>query len=72
VLDDIAIPTLLINAQDDPFLTENCHPVDLARESSVFTLDLPAHGSHVGFVDLHHSGEYWHETRICDFLEAHT
>ena len=70
VLSEIAIPAILINAADDPFLTESCHPIQFARASSTFTLDLPAYGSHVGFVACNRLGEYWHESRICDYLEA--
>lgn len=69
VIGDIKMPALLINAIDDPFLTESCHPVDIARNSANFTLDLTARGSHVGFVTLNRDDEYWHETRVCEFLE---
>jgi predicted alpha/beta-fold hydrolase len=48
-LGGIAVPTLVLNARNDPFLPE----VALARASEVsvaVTLDYPADGGHVGFV----------------------
>ena len=29
-LANINVPTLMINAQDDPFLTTDCYPIDIA------------------------------------------
>jgi len=49
LLRDIAVPTLLINARDDPFLPHDALPGPTEVSSSV-TLDFPAHGGHVGFV----------------------
>ncbi len=66
---EIAIPALLINAADDPFLTPDSHPIDFAKQSRTFTLDLPEHGSHVGFVPRNGMREYWHESRVAAFLE---
>jgi predicted alpha/beta-fold hydrolase len=69
-LDGIRIPTLLVNAADDPFLTPACYPVDAARRNDCFWLETPARGGHVGFVTLNNDGEYWSERRTGEFLEA--
>jgi hypothetical protein len=68
---EISIPTLLINAADDPFLTEQCFPIDEARESPFLFLEIPTHGGHVGFVALNREGEYWSESRAVAFLNGH-
>ncbi|QED38546.1 alpha/beta fold hydrolase [Antarcticibacterium arcticum] len=46
----INIPTLLINAKNDAFLSPNSSPVELAIEHQYFHLELPAYGGHVGFL----------------------
>jgi len=68
-LKGIAVPTLIIHAKDDPFMTPKVLPKEDELPSSV-TLEVHEHGGHVGFV----SGsllkpEYWLEERIVTFLE---
>jgi uncharacterized protein len=65
----IAIPSLLVNALNDPFLGPECYPREEARLSDRFFLETPASGGHVGFVSCNHDGEYWSERRAADFLE---
>ncbi|MCL6274078.1 alpha/beta fold hydrolase [Muricauda sp. 2012CJ35-5] len=48
-LEDIKLPVLLINAQDDSFLGSDCYPVELARNSTFIHLETPKYGGHVGF-----------------------
>jgi predicted alpha/beta-fold hydrolase len=67
-LSEIDIPTLLINAQNDPFLSDECYPLEEARESRCLFLEMPISGGHVGFVDFNPSGEYWHESRVASFV----
>ncbi len=64
----IMIPTLLVNALDDPFLDTPCYPYNEARESAHFSLETPRHGGHVGFVTFGSRGEYWSEQRALEFL----
>jgi len=64
----ITIPTLLVNAADDPFLAKPCYPIDEARASASFFLEIPEHGGHVGFVAFGPGGEYWSEVRAVSFL----
>lgn len=68
-LQAIAVPTLLIQAQDDPFMTPDVIP-ELAELSSTVSLEIPAAGGHVGFVTGHNPlrAEYWLEQRIPEFL----
>jgi len=69
-LKDIQIPTLLVNARNDPFLADRCYPVEEARQNPNLHLEMPVSGGHVGFVSFNHDGEYWSETRAADFLGA--
>jgi predicted alpha/beta-fold hydrolase len=65
----LRVPALLINARNDPFLPASCHPVGEARASTFLRLELPREGGHLGFTSLRDDGQYWHETRILNFLE---
>ncbi|MEM6782139.1 MAG: alpha/beta fold hydrolase [Bacteroidota bacterium] len=65
----IAVPTLVINAADDPFLPPACYPYAEAATSPYLTLDVPAHGGHVGFATR--DGAYWSERRAADFFAQH-
>jgi len=64
----ISVPTLLISAADDPFLTEECFPVEEANENPFLFLEIPDQGGHVGFVTFNRNGEYWSESRVVSFL----
>ncbi len=68
----ISIPTLLVNAQDDPFLSPSCYPRQLAIAHSYFHLETPPHGGHVGFVSFGAQGEYWSEQRAVLFAQQNT
>lgn len=62
----IQLPTLLVNAANDPFLSDSCFPVPEAKASTVVTLEVPASGGHVGFMSLQRT--YWSEHRTVEFL----
>ncbi|PUZ29661.1 alpha/beta hydrolase [Chitinophaga parva] len=70
VLDQVAIPTLLINAQDDSFLGPKCFPYEMAEHHPLFYLETPRYGGHVGFVNFGVSS-YWTERRALDFIRSH-
>ena len=63
---NISIPTLLINALDDPFLSDSCFPIREAKENSNFFLMTPFYGGHVGFISK--GAFYWSEIQILNFL----
>ena len=68
-LQNIAIPTLLINAQDDPFLTPSCYPINKAKDSAMLHFEIPKHGGHMGFVQFKNGNTYWSEQRAVEFIE---
>jgi predicted alpha/beta-fold hydrolase len=68
-LSAIRVPTLLVNARDDPFLAGRCFPEDEAAANPRLWLETPEHGGHMGFVTRGgRDGEYWSETRAAEFL----
>ncbi len=66
----IKIPTLLVNAQNDTFLSPECYPFEEAKNSKFFHFEAPKHGGHVGF-SLNHrvKGEFWTEQRFINFFK---
>jgi predicted alpha/beta-fold hydrolase len=69
-LPSIAVPTLLINAADDPFLAPPCYPNEEALANPNLFMEVPPHGGHVGFVTFNAGGEYWSERRTVEFLNS--
>lgn len=71
VVERIRVPTLVITAEDDPFVPSRpFHEAKVARHSHI-TLCSCEHGGHCGFVGPA-SGEddgYWAEAQIVDFIE---
>jgi len=68
-LKDITIPTLIIHAKDDPFMTQEVIPIQEELSSSVI-LEVYEHGGHVGFV----TGsllkpKYWLDEKITKFFK---
>ncbi|MCF6295515.1 MAG: alpha/beta fold hydrolase [Flavobacteriaceae bacterium] len=65
-LNDISIPTLLINAENDSFLSLDCYPIEEAKANSNLYLEMPKYGGHVGFYDK--NNVYYNEKRALEFL----
>ena len=65
-------PTLLINAQDDPFLPAQALPTTQTIAANRYvTAEFPLHGGHVGFVaGTPARPVYWAEDRAIAFLTA--
>ncbi|MDN7178147.1 alpha/beta fold hydrolase [Caballeronia sp. SEWSISQ10-4 2] len=67
----IAIPTLLLNARNDPFLPGRVLP-SATEVSAAVTLDQPAHGGHVGFMTGPFPGRIdWLSQRVFGYLQTH-
>jgi predicted alpha/beta-fold hydrolase len=71
-LECIKVPTLIVNAADDPFLAGGCYPAKECRRNPSLTLEIPRYGGHVGFVAFNGNGRYWSEERALRFLRHFT
>ena len=67
-LPNIKVPSLIINALNDSFLSASCFPVKEAKENSNLYLEMPKHGGHVGFIAK--GNVYYNEKRALDFINA--
>jgi uncharacterized protein len=65
-LHNIKIPTLIINARNDPFLSQECFPEKLANKN--IHLNFPKHGGHVGFTLFNEKNLYWSEIQALEFI----
>jgi predicted alpha/beta-fold hydrolase len=72
VLGRIAIPTLMVNARNDPFLAPPCFPGHEVRENAHFHLDTPLNGGHLGFSADGDSVLCGAEVRALRFLLEHS
>ncbi len=69
-LSHIRVPTLLIQASDDPFMTPAVLPAACELSPAV-QLEIQSHGGHVGFIERprRFRHDYWLEKRIPAFLQ---
>ena len=65
-LENIQVPTLLINALNDSFLSPECFPVKEAKLNENLYLEMPKFGGHVGFIQKNNI--YYNEQRSLDFV----
>jgi predicted alpha/beta-fold hydrolase len=71
VLDQVRIPTLIINAEDDPFLSVSCHPRGIASQSQYIHLELLKRGGHVAALEhMNWTGSQrrYHDRRALQFM----
>lgn len=69
-LDAVAVSSLIITAQDDPFIPYAMFTAPSVQRHPRIRLVAPPHGGHCGFFQWSRNGEdsYWAENRIVDFL----
>ena len=70
-LRSIAIPTLIITAQDDPFIPYRMFQHSSLHDNHLITLLAPPQGGHCGFFQAHQSSEdpFWAENRLVDWIQ---
>ena len=74
VLATIAVPALVITAQDDPLVPHaSVRRPELLANPRITLLD-PAHGGHCAFISCHGGGDerFWAECRIVEFCKQHS
>ncbi len=70
-LSGIRVPTLVINARNDPFVPKRVL-ASAAEVSDRVELEYPEHGGHVGFPDRNLPGAFrWVPARVSAFLATH-
>ena len=66
-LKGICVPTLILNAANDPLLGKECYPIAFAQGSSDIFLEMPKRGGHTGFT-IPNSEFNYAEYRLLEFL----
>jgi hypothetical protein len=72
VLGEIAVPTTIITAQNDPFIPYSMFSIAAITQNSHIVLRAPQHGGHCGFVQQYRQDEdrFWVENRIIESIRA--
>jgi predicted alpha/beta-fold hydrolase len=73
IVDRVAIPTLIITAEDDPFVpSQPFHDPKITGNRQI-DLRICRHGGHCGFVGPASANDdgYWAENQMIDFVEHH-
>lgn len=70
VLSEIAVPTLIITAQDDPFIPASMFDNPEIRHNQNILTMMPHHGGHCGFFQKCSAGgdRFWAEQKIMELL----
>lgn len=68
VMKKIQTPVLVLNAWDDPFLGEECYPIDFAKNHAFVYLETPKNGGHCAF-PLKNSEFSYSEIRALEFFK---
>jgi len=70
VLERIRVPTLVLQAEDDPFLPREALPVRALAENPWIVAGVVARGGHVGFIERRRpgTGRFWAEREAARFL----
>ncbi|MEQ8552789.1 MAG: alpha/beta fold hydrolase [Cyclobacteriaceae bacterium] len=66
-LSGIKVPTLIVNALNDPFLPGESLDHRLASDLNMVYFETPAAGGHVGFSRFNKQGQFWSEERALKF-----
>ena len=60
-INTISIPTLIVNARNDPFLSDSCYPTKMISDHDRLEMITPLQGGHCGFADRDLGDIYWSE-----------
>lgn len=66
---NISVKTLVVNALNDPFLSDSCLDDNLFVNLKDVYFETPKHGGHCGFSLYNSDGLYWSEQRALQFVE---
>jgi uncharacterized protein len=68
-VDKIRVPTLILNAKNDPVLSESCAMLEVAKNSDYIFSEFPNYGGHCGFYQPNSDGLYWGDRRMIEFVK---
>lgn len=73
VMHNVAVPTLIMSAQDDPFIPPPIFDTPGIRGNKYVTTAMLRFGGHCGFFQKHTQEEdrFWAENRIVEWLDLH-
>lgn len=71
-IQNINTPTLVVNAKNDPFLSESCYNPTKFESSEHVYLEIPKFGGHVGFGTKDYQGIFWSERRAFEFISQYS
>ncbi|UXP32496.1 alpha/beta fold hydrolase [Reichenbachiella agarivorans] len=66
----IKVPSLIVNAINDPLLGGPCYPYTICQESKFLTLETPKCGGHVGF-RLRGKNYSWMDQRAFEYIDSY-
>ena len=69
-LDGIEVPTLVVNAKNDPLLPPACLDSSLFKNNRQLTFLSPSHGGHCGFAAFNVEKRYWSEEIALRFCQT--
>lgn len=67
-LKNVKVPLLIVNAKNDPMLSEHCYPYQLCEQNDHVYLETPRFGGHTGFTKKKR-GTMWYLRRIEEFVQ---
>lgn len=70
-LDQIKIPSLVINALNDTFISKQCYPFAEAEKNPKLFLEINKFGGHCGFIRKFFEKDWWMEERALTFANEH-
>ena len=70
VLGEIRVPTMILTAQDDPFVPFSTFSCAGLAGNSLIQLVAPEHGGHCGFISDDREERFWSEARVVEFCAS--
>ncbi|MEM6316679.1 MAG: alpha/beta fold hydrolase [Bacteroidota bacterium] len=69
-LKNIQIPTLIVATENDTFLSDNCYPIEAAKQNPNLFLEIPKTGGHCAFIRYFNEKVWWMEERAFQFVQS--
>ena len=70
-LKNIHVPSLVVDSEDDTFISQDCYPRTAAAENPNLHLEINQYGGHCGFIRKLFEKDWWMEQRAFAFIKEH-